>query len=179
MPLVPSSSRGGSGGGGSTLVQAFGPIGSTQAAFTWSGIPATGTGLMITGQVRTNNAGQVTGSVFLRMNNDSGANYQSQYLVENAGVATTAVSAGDTGLRIETSGALGLDAATFVIVIPNYLGSTFQKAAWIADHNFAAAVQANMRRGWWQNTAALTRVDLVAVTGSLDIGSQASLYLLA
>lgn len=139
--------------------------------------------LQIELQVRATNAAATI--IAIRFNNDSAANYGSQILQANAGVASAAESIGATDGRIGScpgtaSGASG----AMTLHIPNYAAATLSKV-FIAtggryDGTGAGSTILEHTFGWWNNTAAVARVTIFPGAGATFVtGSRATLYGLA
>jgi hypothetical protein len=122
-------------------------------------------------------------TISVRFNNDTGANYDAQYVAGNNSTATAAASVGATSGAI---GAIPAGSATagyagaLVLEIPNYSGTTFYKTAayrTTKDENGAAANMVTYSGTvFWRSTNAITRIDLGILTGNFDAGSRVTLY---
>lgn len=124
-------------------------------------------------------------SVNLRLNNDSGANYDRQYLQAVA----TAVSASES--YAATSAGIGLMAAAtavsgtaspLILSLANYAATTFRKQGITsclcktADSSGGMTVMTNGFE--WRSTAVVTRITLIPSAGSFAVGSRCTLYAL-
>ncbi len=122
-------------------------------------------------------------NVNMRLNNDSGANYDRTYLQAVA----TAVSASEA--FAQTSAGIGLMAAAsavsgtaspLILTLPNYAATVFRKE-WLvqnlcktADSGGGLTIMSN--GGEWRSTAAVTRITLIPAAGSFAVASRATLY---
>jgi hypothetical protein len=159
-------------------------LGGTQANFDTNtllggNIPSTFTHLMIVIQANSTIAFD---NLYLRVNNDGGANYDAQWL----SVSGTAVSgAQDIAAdhihicampSVITAGPF----ASAKILISNYKGTAFWKSiqseANRKDTSGAGNANLGLRAGTWLSTAAVTRLTLYPASGSFAAGSVFSLY---
>ena len=167
---------GGGGGGALTLVSTQ-AIGGTAGA-SWTGIAAAGEDLIVVVRGRTAEA-VAASACTLRLNNDSGANYNRLRMgTTNGSTVTTNALAGETGVNFimpgasETAGKAG----AAEITVFDYKGTTFNKTTLVDEGYYSTSL--NMRATQWANTAAVNRVDVVVVAGSnFAAGSTASLYI--
>ncbi len=145
-------------------------------------IPQTYRELRLVVDARGDTAATTT-PINLRFNNDSGANYDYQFVQGNAAVAGALETFAATQIVF-----VGMPAATapanvsggMELLCPNYAGTTWHK--WIHGHN-------NIKRGTattdlfvrtylgnWRSTAAITRLSLTPAAGNFAIGSRFMLY---
>lgn len=125
-------------------------------------------------------------NVLVRLNNDSGANYDAQRLQGNNATANSNATVGNTDLFAGTYLAIPASTATADVAgslhveIYDYKGTTFQKSAHALNDHKTSAAAANLltvtASGWWRNTAAVTRVDVILSSGNFVSGSVVSLY---
>lgn len=183
-PFFPGPS-GGAGG-----VAAF----STQTAlaltngFSFTGIPTSGAGsghsLLVVGEMGTNRAGQTSGFIGMQFNGDSGANYFWQQATANGATVAAANSTANTTINWTSSGGTGADACGFTVWIPNYIGTTFLKKAFVSswsESGGSTLTNFEQHACFWNNTAAINRIDIgasIAGSGQLVIGSTATVYIL-
>jgi len=152
------------------------------ANFDVIGIPQIYAQLLIMAQIRgTDAAGQI--SNWWRFNNDSGANYYYEYLTAFAttvssaeGLAQAQIFAGNAPSAAAPAGA----AAIFEAKIPNYAGTTFQKAIETVVANRNGTVSTTVRKdqsgGHWASTAAINRLTLYPNAGLYLAGSRLTVY---
>lgn len=154
--------------------------------FSFTGIPQTGRDLLLIMQGRSNRGGVARDGVTIRLNADTGLNYEDQQLQAlGAAVAagpTTGVSFGYIG-QVPAATAPAGAAGGWQITFPNYVGTTFHKT-WITygsspQQDAAAGQDAQVFGGRWHNTGAISQIDLAAEIGQLIAGSVASLYMLS
>jgi hypothetical protein len=154
-------------------------LSSAAASVTFSSIAGTYTDLVLVTSIRKSTTGV---SAYLRANNDSGTNYSTTYLY---GSGTSAISTRDTNRTFfDSLGAAGssMAAGTFALSvnhIMNYANSTTNKTV------LARKQYSNTSGTWdyveasvslWRSTAAITQLDVLAISGNFDIGSTFSLY---
>lgn len=152
-------------------------LGSAQATIDVSSIVAGYGDLEIEFLARGDTAA-TTANLFLRFNNDSGANYDYQVLVASAGTVSSAETFG------QTSGAVGVIPAASagaslagggIIHIPGYAGTTFNKVALCTTTYKIGTSSGNMTKRdnaiFWRNSAAITRVTLLLSAGNFATGS--------
>jgi hypothetical protein len=151
-------------------------------AITFNSIPATFRHLRLVVAGRSTNATADDG-VFLRFNGDATAVYDWQTL-RASGTAVTAVEGiGQTYLdvgRIPAGNAPAGIVGSLVIDLPDYAQTATQKTALSNNVNKRDAVtgglDARQHVGTWRNTAALSQVQIAAVSGQLLSNTVATLY---
>jgi|GEM_PF-4248129 len=160
--------------------------GQTNVDFT--GIPGGFQHLRIEGTARSTLAGTTVDLLGLQFNGDTAANYATQetFSNSNAGSATNGQVTGQstiTAVRLTPAGAIATYASSFVVDIPQYTQTTFNKAT-ISHYNAfgngaTIAFLYNISSvGTWANTAAINRVKLTCGSGAFVNGSILSLYLI-
>jgi hypothetical protein len=143
-----------------------------------AGLSAAWVDLIILLLLRGTNAATSTG-VLLTLNNDGGANYDTQEMkgqgnVVSAALVNAATSAQFSGVAAANAPANAADVAE--IVIPSYASTTFQKAIlWrqslkLSVAAFGLASQQDI--AFWRSTAAVNRVTIAPAVGSWDTGSR-------
>lgn len=177
---------GGSGGGvsaGNTV-----KLSAPQNAITFSAIPSSVQHLLFIGDIGTNRAGQAGGFAFIQFNGDGAAHYYSEFFTAQNAVLTGANSSGDSGGRIDTTGALGPAnelLTPFLLWIPNIQGQISNKKYFLfegSDSTPPTTTQSAWRQGWWQPTVLATSITQVsfdanaAGSGQLITGSMISMY---
>lgn len=126
----------------------------------------------------------VTDTLYMRFNNDSGANYDwANNRSNNSAVSSTFQAADTNGIAIAViTGATGTAslAASAVADIPSYAATAFYKTATIVnqEQHGVTAGTANLTifGGTWHNTAAITRVTVRTASANIVSGSIATLY---
>lgn len=156
---------------------------SAQAVVSFASIPATYAHLVVAYQVRSSSAGVATVRLQMRVNNDSGSNYNSQLVAGNNTTAAAQVQSGaDHGYlgNVPAANATAGQSGSGSIEIPNYAGTTFWKNAiyqTTRDENSAGANMVHYRgHVVWRSTAAINRVDLFFFYGDFIAGSRITLY---
>jgi hypothetical protein len=144
------------------------------------------THLKIVGYGRSDAAGGTSVIVTLRFNGDAGAgNYNFIKTITTLAAVTTT----QNNVPIEITSITGSAGTTianaadpFTIIIPNYRNTTLIKTALAEGQAIrdgiagAATPQRIETRGWWLNTAAITRIELAAGISNWTAGSIVSLY---
>lgn len=122
-------------------------------------------------------------SVLLRLNNDSGSNYDRQRSDALNTTLAGAESIGGTSIyvgEIAAASAPAGGAGVLVIDLPGYAQTTFHKALVARSTaklaNSSSGVYLNMQGGHWRNTAAVSRITLLPSSGNFEIGTTYALY---
>lgn len=151
---------------------------------TFSSIPSTPyNSLRIEVQARGDGASAID-NVEIQFNGDTGNNYDVQSFLGNntktSANSSVAVSAGQTGVMPAANASLANAAGTFVIEIPNYANTSFNKAG------FATTVSTDSTKGnnfvglrgfAWRSTVAITSIKLFPQTSTNFVaGTHATLY---
>jgi hypothetical protein len=149
-------------------------LGSNQTSYTFNSIPATYTDLVLIV------VGKMVSSAYdtaLRFNGDSGTNYSRMVLT---GTGSSPAGAGrSNSTNIMYIDANGVKDTTFntndIINIMNYSNTTTYKTVLSRSNNAATGVDVNV--GMWRNTAAITSVEVLAMSsGTWATGSTFTLY---
>lgn len=181
MPII-------SGSGGSGLSSGFTLITDTTlavdtASFDFNGFPGTYIALRLVADLRATKAA-ATATLYCRLNNDSGSNYDYQ-IMNNTAATTVGASGALAGAQMQFGDIPGSTAtagrsAVAEITIDNYAGTTFDKNArchiGLARGTSAGDVFVETSYGLWRNTAAVTRVTLLPDTGNFLAGSRCTLW---
>lgn len=145
-------------------------------------IPADFVSLLLVAYLRGDQAVSFTG-VFIRFNNDTGANYDYQHVTGNAATAAAAETLAGTSIQVGQAphaNAVGNSYAAIAVEIPNYVQGTNHKAV-----NSASALKTGTSTGglvvlhaagFWRNAAAINRITLLMSSGSFVANSRVSLY---
>lgn len=164
---------------------------STTSVVTWSGIPQTSLHLLILVQARLTETTALTDEITLNFNGDTSADYS--YLDVSAAntsgtlvgpAAATAYAVGGIPLfrAAASQGGAPANAGGGFGLVPNYSGSSFNKAAYAmsgAGNGTSSMVDGRLRWGFWNpgSQAGVTSVSLSAPgTSNFLTGSQFSLY---
>jgi len=123
-----------------------------------------------------------TGSTVLRFNNDSGANYDHQRLRAKGTTVDTQENLGVTSGRLGEHPGASAGANKFAVmhaVIPHFAGSTDQKSVTSRSHHAegtgTGTINLEQHGITWRSTAAITRVTIFPIVGSLKAGSRLSM----
>lgn len=180
----------GSGGSGAlTLLYDYTVTGSVKASIdtnvdgAMAGLfPTSYKDLIVTMESRTDEAANIS-VIDMIVNNDTGTNYR-RFTVDGGGSSVIAVGAfADAHWLCATAGANQTSgiAGSFELVIPNYAGTTFHKAAVfnggvVGDSGAASQIDHYQFR--WASTSAITRLKFVPDTAAknLAIGTRLTVY---
>lgn len=159
-----------------------GVLGGAAGTIDFSGLPATFMRLVVLFYGRTSGAVTV-GDLLMRLNNDSGANYDntSYYLDQAGNLNTDSLAQNQSAITIgqlpgSSANANLMGVATIELV--GYASTVFNK---VAHANGYASSSGTVERreisgGRWGNTAAVNRVTLLPATGNFVAGSRAVIY---
>lgn len=157
-------------------------LASPAASVDLQSIPADFVSLLLVCFLRGDQAVTFTGA-FIRLNNDTGANYDVQALQGSAASATAAEGLAQTSMQVgmvpHASAGANLFSAV-AVELPNYVQGTNHKAVnsqsalkiGTSTGNLVAASFA----GFWRNAAAVNRLTLLMSSGSFIAGSRVTLY---
>jgi len=157
----------------------------SDTTFDLTSIPGTYTHLRLVCLLRSARAGNNSDTTIFRFNNDSGSNYDSEYVFGSASTAFAAESVGATSLLmgaiVPAATSTADNAAIVTVDIPFYAGTTFDKYASIASavtiEEATGGVRTWQSAGHWRSTAAITRITILTATASNFItGSRVILY---
>lgn len=156
--------------------------GSVAANIDLTSIPGTYRHLLLLLYARGDTAATTT-TVLLRLNNDSGANYDLQTLSGNAAAAAASESFAATSVNMGGMPAASAGSNLFnqyAITVLSYADATSEK---LLRSNMARKIgtaSGNLliddRLGAWRSTAAITRITLTPGAGNFAIGTVATLY---
>lgn len=151
------------------------------ASIGFTGIPQTGTDLVIMFSGRSSNLGTTNGVQYLRVNNNTSAIYTSRGLRGDGSVSSSYTVTNDTLGNIGSTNSNASTASTFgnmSIYIPNYAGSTNKSMSIdsITEHNGTEAY-AEINATLAATTSPITSITIVAQSSLLQY-STASLYLI-
>ncbi len=168
------------GGGGMALLATASPSGVASVSFT--GIPATYKDLRLVISARSSVVA-VSSSINLRINNDSGANYDGAFAqIVNATQTNFTQLAQIINYIGNCPGASATAnlAGRSIVNLEDYAGTTFDKGGdYVSEMKRANAVASFFHeRGalWWRSTAAINRLDVSLGAGNFVAGSRVSLY---
>ena len=180
---VEEVASGGGGSGGLTEISSVTTSGS-QTSVSFTGIAATYRDLIVVAQARSATAA-ATDSVFARLNNDSGSNYnwqvQQGFGTTNSAsqsLGTTSMNLGPCPAATATAGY----ASGHELIVPNYAGAVFNKeckAQWADGHSDAGngTNVGHVSNVWRTVGTAVNRVDLFLSSGAAFVdGSVVTLY---
>jgi hypothetical protein len=154
-------------------------LSATTASFDLTSISGSWTHLMLLAYVRSNSANSLD-NAWLRFNNDSGSNYDYEYVRDvgglnaSEGLAQSKLIVGDT----EGGNAPANKFSAIEVYIPNYSNATNHKVALARASGQAAGPDpvTHTSAGFWRSTSAITRVTLLPSSGSWVAGSNVSLF---
>jgi len=158
--------------------------GSDQAEITFSSIPNTYTHLQIRGIYKdTNTAASGNGSMYIRFNGDTGANYSSHGVFGSGGTASA--ESGVSGSQIKIIGAAlrtnsgNPFVAASIIDFQNYASTTNNKTVRAiagCDDNSANITVIALSSGAWYSTSAITSITLRNYVAGFGTNSTFALY---
>jgi hypothetical protein len=159
------------------LIQTIGPLGAAQANFDFTSIPQTFSHLQIVGHVTCVTS---LNEVAVRLNNDSGNNYEYGGMFVASGAApANFYSAGATNRwRVAEAGGAGGEFIAFTCVIPAYtLGYRKHYHSSYGGYDSNGNIAGTAGGRWFATVAAITRLVFLGTAGSnFDVGSIMSLY---
>lgn len=154
----------------------------TSAVLDFQNIPQTYKHLFFIGQIRQTGA-VIDADVNVRLNNDGGANYNEQSIKGANAVASATAAAGQTEGCVGTypgANATANHAGQILLRIANYVGTTFYKTIISTFMSIPNNTLNNFDVGeWgviWLNSAAVTRVTLLASSGNFATGTTVTLF---
>jgi transcriptional regulator of nitric oxide reductase len=154
-------------------------LSSSAASVTFSAIPNTYTDLVVRWSARSDRA-NVSDTMKLRINSDSGSNYSWTYLLGSGAVASSSINSGLDYTSLGAADAATAASNTFAngeLYIPNYLASTKKPLSTInAQEDNATNAQLWVLASLWQGTAAITSLQLFLNIGP-NFVSGSSFYL--
>ena len=132
------------------------------ASVTFNSIPQTGyTDLVLKASVRTARA-NVSSSLSMRFNGDSGSNYSNRLLAGDGSTATSVSSGAVTRIQYFYANGSTATSNTFSnieIYIPNYTSSNYKSISLDSvEENNATRGDDNLTAGLWSSTAAITSI---------------------
>lgn len=150
------------------------------ASIEFTGIPQTGTDLLVVFSVRSFD-GSIT-YFDIRFNGDAGANYSNRSLYGTGTTAYSDIESGSSIFAIASVTPSTATANTFgngSFYVPNYAGASAKSLSFdnVTENNATAAYQ-NITAGLWNSTAAITSVKIFPNASTFAQYSTASLYLI-
>lgn len=157
-------------------------LGAGAATVTFTAIPATFSNLLLLIDARGDQAAN-TINANIQFNNDSGANYDLQYILGNAATPSAAELLAQVSLNICSVPAANAGAnlsSSAQILIPNYARTTFQKTLMSQWNRKIGTATTNLLSvylvGFWRSTAAISEIDILASAGNFIANSLFELY---
>jgi len=142
------------------------------SSISFTSIPATYKNLLLLVTARSI-AGAATDTLLLRLNNDTGANYDwiTLQAINTTVSASNVIGASSmqVGTIVGSSGTVAF-ASEYAIILPGYSHSSGFQHGVISEggaRDASAAASMSIRRfhGWWRNAAAINRIDIFPGTG--------------
>lgn len=156
-------------------------LGADTASIDFTSITQAYTHLALVAMLRTTQA-VVAGSVQLRLNNDSAANYDRQNMRGSGVTSTVIAAAGDTawaGLTVPGASATAGRFAYLVFEVPFYT-SAFTKTlvgrGGYVPNATTTDYSVHLDSGLWRSTAAVTQLTILPAANNLTSGCRAILY---
>jgi hypothetical protein len=145
-------------------------LGSLAASVTFSSIPATFRDLVVI----TNVDGTAQTEMFVRLNGDTGNNYNTIRMQGNGSITGSGSTTNADGARLNGNGDIMTDFSfSSIIHIMDYSATNKHKTG-LSRTNSSNGVDACAFR--WANTNAVTSVTVYPAAGSFDVGSTFALY---
>jgi hypothetical protein len=157
-------------------------LSSNQSTITFDNIASTWQHLQLRGIMRSNVASTGSDSGLLRLNNDNGSNYSAHRLYgtgSGSGSSDAFTSRTDMLVPVQVrSGNTASSFGVFIIDLLDYKNTNKYKTVRIlCGADFNGSGDAWLVSGLWQNSAAVTRIDIIASnSGSFVSGSHFALY---
>lgn len=171
---------GGVGGSGRTLISSQTPTGTGTVSFT--SIPGTYTKLTIEFAARSTQSATFVAAT-IKLNTDATAtNYRSQLIIATGAASLGSAGADDNSLgNVMSAGTSPSGSFTIgKIEIPFYANTGFNKQilAWSGNRRDASSVYEALWSNTieWENTAAITQIDIVLGAGNYDTNTIFNLY---
>jgi hypothetical protein len=149
------------------------------ATYDFQSIPAAWTHLLLVCALQTG-SGAAFDDVYLRLNNDSAANYYDERIRGFGTTVSGTERLGATSIRIgECSGGATAGFATIVCLLSKYGAAQIHS---VASFNFGGRNTATTNQvtwicgGWWNSPSIINRITLIPQTGSFVAGAGAWLY---
>jgi hypothetical protein len=159
-------------------------LGSATASITFSSIAADWSHLLLIVAARSDNA-VVQTELGLRLNGDTGANYDKQLIRSNVAAITASEATAQTSMAagvIPANNAVASAFGSSFIFIPNYAVAQLHAISCVYashDTNATGGGRTGIDSGSWRTVAAITSLTLFALVGNLNTGTKATLYGLA
>jgi len=157
-------------------------LGAATASISFTAIAADWSHLLVEVDARGDTAA-VTTDLYVRLNGDTGANYDTQQFNANAGASNPAESLAQTVIRLGQIPAASAPANLFShrdIVISSYASTTREKVVTMRGSLKYGTATGNMQMlahsGFWRSAAAITSVTLLLAAGNFVAGTRATLY---
>jgi len=156
-------------------------LSSNQSTITFDNIPSTWQHLQLRGTMRSNVASTGSDSGLLRLNNNSGSNYSVHRLYGTGSSVSADAFASRTDMLIPVQARSGNTASSFGVFVINLLDynntNKNKTVSMLCGADFNGSGDIWLVSGLWQNTAAVTRIDIIGSnSGSFVSGSHFALY---
>jgi len=144
-------------------------------------IPSTYTDLLLKTSLRSDRAGVTDGALMLyAFNGDAGATLTRKWLLGNGSTASSASATSSNNVQISSIPASNGTVNTFSndeLYIPNYASSNLKPFSFdsVSENNLSTGLLF-MTAGLWSNTAAITSIRMIALSGNFVQHSTATLY---
>lgn len=162
----------------------IGPLAVAQSSLVLDGVPQNYRHLWLVASLRSTQA-IAAETVILRVNGDTGANYDTQSLTGNASTASALESIATASPVVGScpgANAVASDWGFIEAVCLDYANAakkkTWRSRAGYRTANATGGVTVQDRTVAHRTATALARVDLVLLTGQFEVGSRATLYAL-
>ena len=156
-------------------------LSSAQSSVTFSSISGSYTDLVLIINALGNVGNPTDYGIYLRLNNDSGANYSDTWLYGNGTSAVSSRRTNTTSIQdIQNAGYLSTTSPNNCIVhLLNYSNTTTNKTVLSRGNNPSGGggtASTETAINLWRSTAAVNRIDVLAAAGNFGINSTFSLF---
>ena len=151
-------------------------FGSAATSYTFTSIPSTYTDLVLVGNLSSSSNTNIS----IRINSDSGTNYSNTYLtgVNGTGASSARGVNSTAGAATWTGASMNSSVSTLLVNFMNYSNTTTYKT-FIARYGAINTVNQGETTtvvNLWRNTAAISSIEITAISTTYGIGSQLTLY---
>lgn len=164
------------GGSGALTLISDQLLGSAAASVSFTSIAASWKDLVLICKVL--HASSSAGNYWLRMNADTGSNYEWYYRVLGTGASSNSGSSSDTKMPLGDYGNGAGHYGQAEVLIADYVGTVMYKSyrANASFHNGTAGPAIQETGGAWKSASAVTRLDILPDSGNFATGSRFTLY---
>lgn len=147
-------------------------LGSAASTITFSSIPSTYTDFRLV----LVTMGTAAGTLYFRLNSDTGTNYSNTRVNGNGSTASSAQSSNYPRMDINGTDATKRNVSFSTVDFLSYTGSTNKTMLIQESHDENGSGYVHHSVGLWRNTGAITRIDLNIDGTTFASGTTATLY---